>query len=98
MKDYKQFMEKMIKAVKKLVVCTHGKSGATALTSEGKWIEEGIVEKYKRVDTNGAGDAFFTGFLYWHSWKKCKRVHEIWCINSRNVCDFKRAVRRRAEL
>jgi acarbose 7IV-phosphotransferase len=92
LKNYKQFMEKMIKSGKKLVVCTHGKSGATALTSEGKWIEEEILDKFKKVDTNGAGDAFFTGFLYGHSKgksiKECMRYGTItagMCITSKEL-------------
>lgn len=66
--DYRALMEKWIfKDGKKLVVCTQGKEGATALTSEGQWIEVPIVPHYRRIDTNGAGDNFFSGFLYAYS-------------------------------
>lgn len=67
MEDYRDFMEQMIKANKKLVVCTHGKNGATALSADGQCIELPVIENYERVDTNGAGDNFFAGFLYAHS-------------------------------
>jgi sugar/nucleoside kinase (ribokinase family) len=62
--NYKEFMEKMIAEGKKLVICTHGKEGATALTADGQWIEIPIIDDYEMVDSNGAGDSFFTGFLY----------------------------------
>jgi acarbose 7IV-phosphotransferase len=66
MPDYRTFMERMIGEGKKLVVCTHGKKGATALTHDGRWIDTTAIEQPLPVDTNGAGDAFFAGFLYGH--------------------------------
>lgn len=64
LQDYRQTMIEFNKMDKKLVVCTHGNKGATALTNDGRWIETPIVAKYNMVDTNGAGDSFFSGFLY----------------------------------
>lgn len=49
---------------KELVVCTHGKGGSTALTKDGKWIETPIIHDYSFKDANGAGDSFFSGYLY----------------------------------
>lgn len=66
-KDYKTFMQEQIKQGKKLVVCTHGKDGASALDFTGNLINIPIIDAYQRVDTNGAGDNFFSGFLYAHS-------------------------------
>jgi len=63
MPDYRAFMERLIDAGKRLIVCTHGKDGATALTAQGQWIETPIVP-VKVVDTNGAGDGFVAGFMY----------------------------------
>jgi len=60
---YRAFMERMIDSGKDLVVCTHGKSGSTALTREGKWLEVPALS-FEQKDTNGAGDSFFSGFLY----------------------------------
>ena len=37
-----------------------------ALTSDGTWIEM-AAEPFEMVDTNGAGDAYVSGFLYGHS-------------------------------
>jgi sugar/nucleoside kinase (ribokinase family) len=64
--DYRPFMQAQIAAGKQLVICTHGKDGATALTAAGEWIETPIIDAYDLVDSNGAGDAFFAGVLYGH--------------------------------
>lgn len=89
LKDYKQTMIRLMKRVKKLVVCTHGKKGATALTNEGEWVEEQAIPNFKLVDSNGAGDNFFSGFLYafYHgkSMRDCMRYGAICgaeCITS----------------
>jgi sugar/nucleoside kinase (ribokinase family) len=60
-------MQHLINSGKKLVICTHGNAGSTALTQEGTWLDTPIISAYAKVDTNGAGDAFFSGFLYGHS-------------------------------
>ncbi len=65
--DYKTLMEKFISSGKKLVVCTHGKEGASLLSKETGWIEM-QAEEVPIVDTNGAGDNFFAGFLF--AWLK----------------------------
>jgi sugar/nucleoside kinase (ribokinase family) len=65
--EYWAFMERQVATGKRLVVCTHGRHGATALTPDGEWIETPIVDSYERRDTNGAGDAFFAGVLYGHA-------------------------------
>lgn len=49
-----------------LVICTHGKGGAIALTKVDQWIEMPIISDYEFKDANGAGDSFFSGFLYGH--------------------------------
>ena len=60
-------MTKQIEAGKKLLVCTHGENGATALSQKEGWIEIKAIKSYKMINTNGAGDAFFSGFLYGYS-------------------------------
>lgn len=62
--EYKDFMQIQIESGKKLVVCTHGKKGATALTADKKWIQLPAISSYKMINTNGAGDSFFSGFLF----------------------------------
>jgi acarbose 7IV-phosphotransferase len=61
--DYKSLMEKFISTGKKLVVCTHGREGASLLSKETGWIDV-PAEAVPIVDTNGAGDNFFAGFLF----------------------------------
>jgi sugar/nucleoside kinase (ribokinase family) len=62
--DYKATMQQLMARGKQLVVCTHGSAGSTALTNEGEWIETPIIQREAFVDSNGAGDSFFAGFLY----------------------------------
>ncbi len=87
--NYKPFMEQQIATGKELVVCTHGKKGATAYTKEKEWIEAPIINRYKMNNANGAGDAFFSGFLYGfsqgYSTKKCMQYGSVvagLCIES----------------
>ncbi len=62
--DYRETMKRLAGLGKELVVCTHGARGATLLTREGEWLEQAAVPVPEVVDTNGAGDAFFSGFLH----------------------------------
>ena len=64
MPDYREFMEHQIVKGKKLVISTHGKDGATALTSERRWIDIPAIPISPVQDTNGAGDSFMSGVLY----------------------------------
>ena len=62
--DYKQTMKDLMIKEKEFVVCTHGKNGATALTKFGEWIDIPALNGFPIMDTNGAGDNFFSGFFY----------------------------------
>ncbi|MGL4624040.1 MAG: carbohydrate kinase family protein [Culicoidibacterales bacterium] len=60
--NYREYMQQWIQDGKKLVVCTHGANGATAIDEEGNWYEQAVITT-EIVDTNGAGDSFFAGFF-----------------------------------
>ncbi|WP_165856838.1 carbohydrate kinase family protein [Marinobacter sp. JSM 1782161] len=64
--DYRAFMRAQMDQGKSMVVCTHGSQGATLLDRDGRWLEQPAFAVPQVVDTNGAGDAFFSGFLYGH--------------------------------
>ena len=59
MPDYKTFMKSLNR---EWVVCTHAEKGATALINDTFVDIEALPCNV--VDTNGAGDNFFSGFLY----------------------------------
>lgn len=80
--DYKTTMQRFIDDGKQLVVCTHGKAGASLLTPAGEWIEQKALLQYPLVDANGAGDAFFSGFLY--GWIRKEPLHT--CMQLGAVC------------
>ncbi len=61
---YRSVMEALIRQGKELVICTHGRQGASLLTREGIWLEQPALPVETIVDSNGAGDSFFAGFLY----------------------------------
>jgi sugar/nucleoside kinase (ribokinase family) len=67
MPDYRAFMQQLIAAGKQLVVCTHGRRGATALSQASGWLEVPAASGYAALDTNGAGDAFMAGYIYGHA-------------------------------
>lgn len=92
MPDIHQFMRSMIHKGKHLVVCTLGGEGSLALDSRGEWHSCGICADIPVVDTNGAGDAYFSGFLFGYvrelSVKDCMRygtVAAAACIQSQSI-------------
>ena len=62
--DPRPFMERLVAAGRRLVVCTRAASGAVALTGDGRWIDVPAELVDTIVDTNGAGDAFLSGVVY----------------------------------
>lgn len=68
--DHKTFMWQQYQQGKELVICTHGSRGATALDKQGNWHQQPIIQGYSLADSNGAGDAFFSGFLYGYLQKR----------------------------
>ncbi len=63
---WRAFMASRLEAGARLVVCTHGADGATALTPTDGFVEVDAEKVDDVVDTNGAGDGFFSGFLDAH--------------------------------
>lgn len=89
MPDYRPFMMRMMDEGKELVVVTHGKKGSTGLDRHGNWFEVDAIPGIELADSNGAGDAYFSGFLYGFSkgynLLKCMQTGSIagaLCINS----------------
>ncbi len=62
MSDPLPFMRSRVDAGVEVVVCTQGSSGATAVTADGA-VHAPALRVDDVVDTNGAGDAFLSGFL-----------------------------------
>lgn len=90
--DYRTLMQQFIAHGKELVVCTHGKAGATLLGPDGIWLEQEALTHFPQVDTNGAGDHFFAGFYYgWvhnKSHVHCLQLGSIaaaLCVGSRQI-------------
>lgn len=90
--DYRATMKRLADMGKDLVVCTHGAKGATLLSKAGEWLEQPAINMGPVVDTNGAGDAFFSGFLHRYleggTLQDCLRVAAVcggWCVTSREL-------------
>ncbi|SDD07573.1 carbohydrate kinase family protein [Actinokineospora iranica] len=60
------FMVSRVEAGTRLVVATLGAQGAVALSAADGWHRVAATPVETIVDTNGAGDAFFSGFLFAH--------------------------------
>lgn len=71
MDDVQSFMREQIEAGTELVVCTRGADGSIALTENNTWIKVS-AKSFEMVDTNGAGDAYVSGFLY--GWEQGKNI------------------------
>ncbi|WP_278286645.1 carbohydrate kinase family protein [Clostridium sp. Maddingley MBC34-26] len=82
MDNYRDIMDTWMQKGKEAIICTHGKNGATTLTKDGQWIETEIIDEYKLQDANGAGDSFFSGFLY--GYLKEKPIEE--CLGLATIC------------
>lgn len=61
-KDSYQDIANRLLETKKFIVCTHGKDGSEYF-SKTAYYKKGVIP-FRQVDTNGAGDAYFSGFLY----------------------------------
>ena len=62
--DYKPVMQQLLAPGKEMVICTHGKKGSSVLLADETYLEEPIKYQATVVDSNGAGDSYFAGFLY----------------------------------
>ncbi len=91
--NYKTTMQHLMDRDKELVVCTHGKHGSTALTKKGEWIDQPALQNFQLKDANGAGDSFFSGYLFGYlnnfDVQKCMQLGTIcaaYCITSPQLC------------
>jgi len=67
MPGWRQFLDHRVAAGTRVAICTHGSSGASGLTADDEWVDIPAVPVPNIVDANGAGDAFFAGFVVaWH--------------------------------
>ncbi|MGB5167149.1 MAG: PfkB family carbohydrate kinase [Acidimicrobiia bacterium] len=67
MPGWRTFLEDRVAAGTRVAICTHGAAGASGLSSVDGWVDVPAVSVPGVVDTNGAGDAFFAGFVVaWH--------------------------------
>lgn len=64
--DPENFLREQIARGKRLVVCTVGEHGAFALERGSQLVHAAAHAVSQVVDTNGAGDAFFAGYLRAH--------------------------------
>lgn len=96
---YLLIMNKLIETGKKLVVCTHGKLGSEVHSSKNEKAYEDIIDSFEVIDTNGAGDAMFSGFLYGHannqSLAKCLQYGTILgglTVNTKEIANDKLSI------
>jgi sugar/nucleoside kinase (ribokinase family) len=61
--EWRGFLEHRIASGTDVAVCTHGSAGASGLTAETGWVDVPAVAVQEIVDSNGAGDAFYAGFI-----------------------------------
>lgn len=60
-------LQSLIEKGKSLAVCTRAHRGSIAMNSYGDIVDVPVKSQYKNVNSNGAGDAFFSGFMYAHA-------------------------------
>jgi sugar/nucleoside kinase (ribokinase family) len=63
MANWRTFAEDRIADGTRVVLCTHGSRGASGIARDHGWVDVPAAKASHVVDTNGAGDAFFAGFV-----------------------------------
>lgn len=88
-KDYEKAAEALLGQGVKVAVVTLGKTGAYVRTADGGRLVKGF--RNKAVDTTGAGDSFWGGFLYRFA-HAGKSPEEITVAEAASFADFGNAV------
>lgn len=88
-RSYERAAENLLKQGVKIAVVTLGRQGAYVRTRDSGKVVKGFDSK--AVDTNGAGDSFWGGFLY--QFARCSKVpEEVTVFDAAEFADFGNAV------
>jgi sugar/nucleoside kinase (ribokinase family) len=65
-KNPDRLSQKLLESGKEVVIMTHGHEGSVIYSREGTTPRLPVIDEFSRrmIDTNGAGDSYFSGFLF----------------------------------
>ena len=75
-------MSRFIAQDKAVVICTDGQADASLMTADGVRLQQAAVPGLHMVDSDGAGDAFFVGYLYGWLTKQPPQT----CLQMATIC------------
>lgn len=64
LEDHHRTAKRLLERGKKFVVVTLGKDGSELFEADKPMIYEPILNQFPQIDSSGAGDSYFAGFLY----------------------------------